>query len=378
MPSILSYITRRIKPSCAVWEITLRCNSKCIHCGSSAGKARSDELDTEEALQLVNDLQSYGYKGVALMGGEPLVREDWFEIASEVKKLKMELSIVTNGLNLKRHIQQVKKLNVDCISLSLDGATPKTHDYLRGIDGAFENTLEVMRLLENEDLPISIITTVSKINFNEIEKIKDIIVDRNIAWQIQLAIPIGRFPRDLVISREQFYTLALFISINAKKYSYKRLPIIGAHCFGYYSKFMPNLGLDPWVGCQAGLSILGIQSNGNIKGCLTHPDSLIVGNIRNQPLKKILSNPSAFRYNRAFKTDYLKGYCINCDVNKECKGGCYGTSIALKSYDEPYCLRAIENQSSLPDNLPLKGKLNVYFSKYQNLYKKIISKKNLV
>jgi len=240
MPSILSYITRRIKPSCAVWEITLRCNSKCIHCGSIAGEARSDELDTEEALQLVKDLYSCGYKGVALMGGEPLVREDWFEIASEVKKLKMELSIVTNGLNLKRHIQHLKVLDVDCISLSLDGATPKTHDYLRGIDGAFDNTQEIMRLLEKEDLPISIITTVSKINFNEIEKIKDIIVDRNIAWQIQLAIPIGRFPRDLVISREEFYTLALFISINAKKYSYKRLPIIGAHCFGYYSKFMPN------------------------------------------------------------------------------------------------------------------------------------------
>ena len=53
MPSIISYITRRIKPSCAVWELTLRCNSNCIHCGSEAGKARSDELDTEEALKLV-------------------------------------------------------------------------------------------------------------------------------------------------------------------------------------------------------------------------------------------------------------------------------------------------------------------------------------
>ena len=141
---------------------------------------------------------------------------------------------------------------------------------------------------------------------------------------------------------------------------------------------MPNLGLDPWVGCQAGLSVLGIQSNGNIKGCLTLPDNLIEGNIRTESLKTILSNPRAFRYNRVFRRDYLKGYCINCDVNKECKGGCYGTSYALKSYDNPYCLRSIENKLSMPDNMPVRGKLNVYISKYKNLYKKIISKKNLI
>ena len=378
MPSIISYITRRIKPSCAVWEITLRCNSNCIHCGSDAGKTRSDELDTEEALKLVKDLHSYGYKGVALMGGEPLVRDDWFEIAKEIKRLKMDLSIVTNGLLVKHYIQQIKESNADCVSLSLDGATAKTHDYLRGVDGAFDKTLEAINLLKKEKLPVSVITTVSKINFYEINEIKNLIIDRNIAWQIQLAVPIGRFQRDLVISREQFYTLALFISINAKKYSYKRLPIIGAHCFGYYSNFMPNLGLDPWVGCQAGLSVLGIQSNGNIKGCLTLSDNLIEGNVRTQSLKSILSDPLAFRYNRGFQRNNLKGYCLTCEVNKECRGGCIGTSRALKSYEDPYCLRAIEDSLSTPNNMPFRGKLNIQLSKYKNLYKKILTKRNII
>ena len=94
MPSITSLISQRIKPSCAVWEITLKCNSNCIHCGSKAGKARPDELNTEESLKLVKEIRECGYKGVALMGGEPLIRDDWYEIAREIKKNKLELNRV--------------------------------------------------------------------------------------------------------------------------------------------------------------------------------------------------------------------------------------------------------------------------------------------
>ncbi len=377
MPSLTSLITSRIKGSCAVWEITLKCNSNCIHCGSKAGNARYDELNTDEALKLVKELHFCGYKGVALMGGEPLIRKDWYQIAKEVKKNKMELSIVTNGLNAVDHIQKLKKLRVDCVSLSLDGGTPETHDYLRGIKGAFSKTLNTINQLKKEKLPVSVITTVSKINLKEIDKIKKLLLDRNIAWQIQIAIPIGRFPRELVISREEYFTLAMFIATNVKKYSYTRLPLIGAHCFGYFSRFIPNLGLEPWVGCQAGYYVLGIQSNGNIKGCLTLPDEFIEGNIRDQSLKRILSNPHAFNYNKRFKKTNLQGYCLNCDISKDCKGGCLGTSLALNCYDDPYCLRAIENVFFNSQKFPLRGKLDVIISRYKNLYHRIINNKIL-
>lgn len=375
MPNITSLLTSKIKGSCAVWEITLKCNSKCIHCGSKAGNVRYDELNTEEALNLVRQLKLCGYKGVALMGGEPLVRSDWYQIAKEVKKHRMELSIVTNGLNMAKHIQKLKKLKVDCVSLSLDGGTPEIHDYLRGIKGAFFKTLDAINQLKKENLPISVITTISKINLKEVDKIKKLLIDRNIAWQIQIAIPIGRFPRELAISREEYYTLAMFIATNVKKYSYRRLPLIGAHCFGYFSRFLPNLGLEPWVGCQAGFSVLGIQSNGNIKGCLTLPDEFIEGNIREHSLQEILSNPNAFSYNRNFKVSDLKGHCKTCNISKECKGGCLGTNLALNCYDNPYCLRAIEDVIFDPPKL--RGKLDVLISRYKNFYQKIINNKIL-
>ena len=86
MTKFTDIILHKIKPNCAVWEITLKCNSNCIHCGSKAGKTRLDELNTEESLKLVREIHDCGYKGVALMGGEPLIRDDWYEIAREIKK----------------------------------------------------------------------------------------------------------------------------------------------------------------------------------------------------------------------------------------------------------------------------------------------------
>ena len=367
MPNIASLIAQIIKPVCAVWEITLRCNSKCIHCGSDAGKGRLDELNTNEALKLVKELCDCGYKGVALMGGEPLVREDWYEIAKEIKKYKMDLSIVTNGLTLIQHIQNLKKLNVDCVSLSLDGGSPKTHDYLRGFQGSFKKTINAIDKLQEEKIPVSVITSVSKINFKELNQIKKLLLDRDIAWQIQICVPIGRFPKDLVITREQFYTLALFIAINKKKYSYRRLPLIGAHCLGHFSRFIPNLGLNPWVGCQAGLSALGIQSNGNIKGCLTLPDRFIDGNIRTQNLKDIL------KIIRARKKK-VNRVCINCDLVNSCKGGCLGTAYALGDFDGLYCLRTIEKELFNLEKLPIRGKLDSTFSKFKNLYYNLLNK----
>ena len=114
------------------------------------------------------------------------------------------------------------------------------------------------------------------------------------------------------------------------------------------------------MGCQAGISVLGIQSNGNIKGCLTLPDGFIEGNIRTQSLKTILEK-------LRLKQKQLRGYCIDCDLAKICQGGCLGTAFALKEFDEPYCLRAIENEFFSSKQLPLKGKLDSQISVLKNM-----------
>jgi len=374
MSNIKYQLSHIFKHKCAVWEFTLKCNSKCIHCGSSAGKPRSDELNTKEALKLVKDLNSCGYDGIALMGGEPFLRDDWYKVAQEIKKNQMKLTIVSNGLNITNQIQKLKTLQTDCISLSLDGGTPKTHDYIRGIKGAFDKVLHVIKILRNEKLPVSIITTVNKINFKELNLIRDLLINKKIAWQIQIALPIGRFSRDLVITREQFYAVAMFIAINLKKYSVRELALIGAHCFGYYSNFLPELGLEPWIGCQAGRSVLGIQSNGNIKGCLTLPDNFIMGNIRSNNLNSIINTKFESIYNQFPYNTNSQYYCNKCEMIKKCKGGCLGSALALNSFDNPYCLRAIEKSLFKNDTFPFRWKMNSKISKYKYLYNKILLK----
>ncbi len=374
MSNIKYQLSHIFKHKCAVWEFTLKCNSKCIHCGSSAGKPRLNELNTEEALTLVKDLNSCGYDGIALMGGEPFLRDDWYEVAQEIKKNQMKLTLVSNGLDIISQIQKLKSLQTDCVSLSLDGGTPKTHDYIRGIKGAFDKVLHVINVLRKEKLPVSVITTVSKINFKELNLIRDLLINKKIAWQIQIALPIGRSSRDLVITREQFYAVAMFIAINLKKYSSKELPLIGAHCFGYFSNLLPELGLDPWIGCQAGRSVLGIQSNGNIKGCLTLPDDFIIGNIRVNNLHNIINSKINSKNFQFFHKNNSENYCSKCIMLKRCRGGCLGTAIAFNSFDNPYCLRAIEKEIFKNNYLPFRWKMNSKILEYKYLFNKILFK----
>ena len=154
-------------PGQVVWETTLCCNLKCLHCGSSAGKARLNELTTKEAIQLCKDLAELNTQQVCLMGGEPFLRKDWHIIAKQVKDQNMKLLVISNGYNINKDIiSKLVELEPHSVSTSLDGATAKTHDYIRGVNGSFDKVMEFVSLSKEADLPTTIITTVSKLNLN--------------------------------------------------------------------------------------------------------------------------------------------------------------------------------------------------------------------
>jgi radical SAM protein with 4Fe4S-binding SPASM domain len=285
------------------------------------------------------------------MGGEPLIRKDWYEIAKEIRDLGMKLSIISNGFNINEDIiSKFVKLEPHAISTSLDGAKAETHDKIRGVEGSYKQVMNYLKMSRDADLPTSVITTVSKLNFNELPQIKDILFDRLIAWQIQTASPIGRFPKDLVLSDEDFYSLGLFIANLKKKYSSRQMPVIGAHCFGYFSKNIPSIAIYPeWRGCQAGVSIFGIQSDGGIKGCLSTPDEYTEGNIREKSIIDFWNDPNSFSYNRNFKQKDLGPLCKSCEYWEKCKGGCMSTSTAFtgKPHNSPYCFYRFEKKEGL-------------------------------
>ena len=207
--------------------------------------------------------------------------------------------------------------------------------------------MDSLDLCGKAGLPRAVITTVNKINFKELPKLRDFLVGKNIAWQIQVCAPEGRFPERLTLSKEEFYSLGLFIASMQKNYSKKELPVIGAHCCGYFSKYIPHLGLSPgWTGCQAGISVLSIKSNGDVIGCLATPEQYIEGNIRDRSIVDVWNDPNAFSYNRKFKKENLGENCRECQYSETCKGGCMGMSTSLtgKPHNDPYCYFKIEQE----------------------------------
>ena len=88
---------KKFVPNYIALELTLKCNMRCIHCGSAAGSIRKDEMSKDEWIQVCRDASDIGCKLVTFLGGEPFLRKDWFEIAQNIKDLGMNVSIITNG-----------------------------------------------------------------------------------------------------------------------------------------------------------------------------------------------------------------------------------------------------------------------------------------
>jgi len=336
------------RPVIAVWELTLQCNLRCVHCGSSAGVARADELTTTEALRLCHDLAALGCTGVALMGGEVFLRRDWSTISKEIKRQGMILSVITNGFFHADHIiPQLCALETDCVMVGLDGGSAASHDAIRGVRGSFKKARAFLNAAKKANLQTGAITTVQKSNFHELPKILKIVLEEDINWQLQDGTPIGRFPRNRVLTEEEYYALGLFIRSTQKKYATRACSIIGTHNLGFHSSHLPNLSPYPsWQGCYGGKTVVGIQSNGNIKGCLALSDVFIEGNIRTRSISDIWIDPTAFSYSRHSTRKELGENCKHCKFGTSCKGGCTtrSTSTTGMPHNDPFCFYRFEQE----------------------------------
>ncbi|MEF3279798.1 MAG: radical SAM protein [Elusimicrobiota bacterium] len=334
-----------------VWELTLRCNLNCIHCGSTAGKERENELIIDESIRLCYDLKKTGCRSVALMGGEPLLSKNFWQVAKKIKELDMDLCVITNGtIYNDEMMDKLKELKLQALATSLDGANPDTHDKIRGFKGAFKKTLGFIDKALERDIPVSVITTVSKLNILELNDLKEIIKGRNIAWQIQMAGSEGeRFSKDYLLNEDEFYSVGLFIETMRRRYSVEELPVIGAHDMGYNSCLIKNIWLyDKWEGCQAGISVIGIRSNGDVLGCLSlNNDSFIEGNVREKSLYDIWNSKDSFSYTRKFRKEDAGENCKGCKYLESCKGGCSEISLSKtgKLHNDPYCFYRFEKKN---------------------------------
>ncbi len=179
-----------------VWNLTYKCNLKCKHCYENAGGRNRPELSTDEAkdtLDTLSRMAGAGLPALSLSGGEPLARNDFFELAAYAKKRVPYVSIASNGtLITEKNAERIKDASVDYVEISVDGATPKVHDDFRGISGAFTQAMEGVKNCVEVGLDTCIATVLHRDNVAQLDGIIDLAKQSGARLMHFNYIPTGR------------------------------------------------------------------------------------------------------------------------------------------------------------------------------------------
>ena len=185
-------------PYFVCWETTKACMLACRHCRAKAIRRQlPGELDHSQGIALVDQLLEFGepYPALLLTGGDPLMRDDFFELVEHAKKNGIYVAVaasVTPKLS-REAIGRMKALGVDIMSVSLDGASPGTHDRLRGVPGTWEATVRALKTAREEGLRAQVNTTVMRSNIEELADIFHVVREGgSVAWEVFFLIRTGR------------------------------------------------------------------------------------------------------------------------------------------------------------------------------------------
>ena len=185
-------------PRRATWEVTSACNLRCPHCLNDSGKAHDEELDTKQAMTVIDELSKNKVLSVLISGGEPLLRPDILTLLEYISSKRIRPSIATNGVELPEEIIiGLRDLPVYQAHVSIDGIGAQ-HDRFRGRKGAFEASCKTIRRLQEEGISVSISTTVTAENLDDFDRIIDLAVDLGCAGFLANSfLPSGRGKRNV-------------------------------------------------------------------------------------------------------------------------------------------------------------------------------------
>jgi radical SAM protein with 4Fe4S-binding SPASM domain len=348
-------IDQQVRPIYAVWEITLRCDLACRHCGSRAAVARPDELSTAECLDLVRQLAELSVREVTIIGGEAYLRDDWLEIVRAIRAHGMLATMTSGGRGIDaERARAAAEAGLQSASISIDG-DERTHDRLRGVQGSHRAALNAIRELRSAGVMVGVNTQINRLSLPTLPEVLETIAPLGIhSWQIQLTVAMGRAADEPEVLLQPYDMIQLFPLIDALKSRSQELgvqlwPGNNIGYFGpYESRLRGTLPRGHLSSCGAGRATLGIEADGSIKGCPSLPsEAWTGGNIRDASLKDIWERGTAMRYTRDRTVDDLWGYCRDCYYADTCRAGCTWTSFVLfgKAGNNPYCHhRALEHQ----------------------------------
>lgn len=311
-------------------EMTQLCNEHCRHCGSRCGDSMpKDTLTKEEIcdfLKKTSEQFDLNEVQLCITGGEPLLREDFFEIMNYAHGLGYHWGMTSNGTLIDDDMaKKLETAGMGTVSISLDGLK-ETNDWFRQKQGGYDAALRGVRALvkNNGFRHIQVTTVVTKKNIDELEELYEILLKENIkSWRVINIEPIGRAKEqpELLLDKEDY--IRLFDFIKQKRFAECMTVTYG--CSHYLGEELEREVRDWYFLCNAGIYTASIMYNGDIGACLDieRRPELIQGNIRKDDFYDVWMN----RFN-VYRKNSRK--CKGCKEYKFCGGD----SFHSWNYDE--------------------------------------------
>ncbi len=335
-------------PAYVVWELTLRCDHACAHCGSRAGHARPHELTTDQALRVVGELADMGAREVALIGGEAYLHDGFLAIVRALRGRGIAPSLVTGGRGITDELAAaIANAGIVTASVSIDGL-PAAHDRIRNLRGSWRAATAALDRLRAAGVTTASNIHVNRWNHADLEPLYDELRARGIAaWQIQLTAPLGRAADrpDMLLQPWQLVDVVPRIAALKRRATADGIALTPGNNLGYFGPeetLLRSLAgdRDHWQGCQAGRFVLGVEADGGVKGCPSLQSAAYVGgNLRERPLREIWDRAPELAFTRRRTVDDLWGFCRTCPFASVCMGGCSFTAHAVlgRPGNNPYC-----------------------------------------
>ncbi len=332
------------------WETTRRCNLSCVHCRAEAeDHVYDNELDTKDSLRLLDQIREVGQPIIILTGGEPLLRDDIFDIAAHGTNIGLRMVMAPNGTKITpENAMRMKESGIKRISISLDGSTADTHDSFRGVPGAYNGALKGIAIAKEAGVDFQINTTITKTNLDQIPKILALAEKLGAAaHHIFLLVPTGRgkYIVDQEIDATEYEQTLNWFYDQRDKTSLQ----LKATCAPHYYRILRQRakkdgkkvtfethGLDAVTrGCLAGTGFCFISHTGRVQTCGFL--DVTCGDIRKNTFKEVWEGSKVFNKLRDFKN--LEPKCGLCEYKSVC-GGCRARAHeATGDYlaEEPLC-----------------------------------------
>lgn len=336
------------QPKYVVWELTLACDQRCLHCGSRADQPRPNELTTDKALEVVEQLARMNTFEVVLIGGEAYLHPGFLDIVRALKAKGIRPSMTTGGRGITEVLaRDIAAAGMHTVSVSIDGLRD-SHDLFRAQRGGFDQATRAITLLHDAGVRAAANTNFHWLNLHEGEAIYEHLRGLGIkGWQVILTVPLGRGADrpGLLLQPWDLLTLMPMLAKLKKRGWEDGVQLHLSNNVGYFG---PDEAMlrgpsanqpEHFHGCQAGKLIMGIESDGAVKGCPSLQSShYIGGSLQNESLET-LWNTKEVGFARRRTVDDLWGFCRTCPFAETCMGGCSYSAHSLfgRTGNNPYC-----------------------------------------